>query len=284
MALPAGTPWLSLRVGSLLCISNPIVQSWPGGRQAQEISPYYVPFKRELEGAGYKVVTPGEDNLFDQNAGSADYEVAAVITYAHFDGCVMNGAYFTDRGSVRGNGSMTVDWQIYSPLKKQVVAHFGTSGTAMLANGATGGVPRLITEAFASNARELASNASFRAAMSAPRAFTEGFQVPGQQSKIALDGSLKASTRPIADAVGSVVTIMTGTGSGSGILVSDDGYILTNAHVVGDDKEVRVRWSDGIEALAQVERVAKVRDVAIIKTNARDRRPLAIKRGAVSPG
>ena len=97
-------------------------------------------------------------------------------------------------------------------------------------------------------------------------------------------GSLKAGPRTIADAVGSVVTLMTGIGSGSGVLVSDDGYILTNAHVVGDERNVRVRWSDGIETLAQVVRVAKDRDVAIIKTNPRDRTPLAIKRGAVTPG
>ena len=60
--------------------------------------------------------------------------------------------------------------------------------------------------------------------------------------------------------------------------------MLTDAHVVGDEKTVRVRWSDGIEALAQVVRVAKDRDVAIVKAGARDRVPLAIKRGAVTPG
>lgn len=77
---------------------------------------------------------------------------------------------------------------------------------------------------------------------------------------------------------------MNGVGGGSGILVSEDGYILTNRHVVGDDTEVRVRWSDGIEALAKVVRVANTRDVAIVKTNPRDWAPLAIKRGAVTPG
>ena len=143
---------------------------------------------------------------------------------------------------------------------------------------------RLITDSFADNARELAASADFRAALSAPKAFTAGFQMPGQQSKIALSGSLKAGPRKIADAVGSVVTILTGTGSGSGVLLSSDGDILTDAHVVGDEKNVRVRWSDGIEGLATVERVAKNRDVAIIKTNPRDRVPLAIKRGPVSPG
>ena len=139
--------------------------------------------------------------------------------------------------------------------------------------------------AFAANVRELASNAEFRAALTAPKTLaSNGAVLPGQQSKIVLSGSLKAPKQPIADAVGSVVTLLTGTGSGSGVLVSDDGYVLTNAHVVGDDKEIRVRWSDGIETLAQVVRVAKDRDVALVKTSARDRAPLAIKRGAVTPG
>jgi S1-C subfamily serine protease len=105
-----------------------------------------------------------------------------------------------------------------------------------------------------------------------------------QNGPIALSGSLKAAKRPVADAVGSVVTLMTGSGSGSGDLISDDGCIITNAHVVGDEKEIRVRWSDGIETVAQVIRVAKDRDVALVKTNPRDRSPLPLKRGAVTPG
>lgn len=94
---------------------------------------------------------------------------------------------------------------------------------------------------------------------------------------------MKAGSRKIADAVVDVVTIMNSVGSGSGILVSDDGFVLTNAHVVGDDKNVRVRWSDGIEGIGEVIRVSKNRDVALVKTNPRDRSPLALKRGAVTP-
>jgi serine protease Do len=179
---------------------------------------------------------------------------------------------------------MKVDWQVYSPIKKQVVARITTTGSARLDDSVQGGLRRLVMASFADNAREVASNADFRAALSALKAFTAGFQMPGQQSKIALPGSLKAGPRKIADAAGNVVTILTGTGSGSGVLLSSDGYILTDAHVVGDDKNVRVRWFDGLETLATVERVSKNRDVAIIKTNARDRTPLAIKRGAVMPG
>jgi serine protease Do len=283
MALPAGAPWLSLKFG-LFCIDDPITKTWAGGREAQKLPPYLVPFKTELERAGYKAITPGEDDLFDPEAASSDYVVAAVITDAQIEGCVSEGGLFTDSGSVRGNGSMKIDWQLYSRLRKQVVARVSTSGRSKLDKSVPGGVTRLITESFASNVHELAANPDFRAALSAPKAFTKGFLSPGQQSKIALPGSLKAPTRHIDDAVGSVVMLFTGSGSGSGILVSEDGYILTNAHVVGDDKAIRVRWSDRIETLAQVVRVAKDRDVAIIKTNPRDRTPLAIKRGAVTPG
>jgi serine protease Do len=142
----------------------------------------------------------------------------------------------------------------------------------------------LITGAFANNARDLASNADFRAATSGAKPPADSVVTPSKQDKIALAGSLKAAKRPIADMVGSVVTVLTGSGSGSGDLVSNDGYMITNAHVVGDEKNVRVRWSDGIETVAEVVRVVKTRDVAIIKTNARDREPLAIKRGPVTPG
>lgn len=284
MALPAGAPWLSLHIDSVLCIYNPVNRSWPGGRVAQAVSPYLVPFKEEMQRAGYKAITAGEDNLFDTEAGSADYEIAAVITDAHFEGCMSHGEYFTESGSVRGNGSMKIDWQLYSPIKKQIVARVSTNGTAKLDKSVQGGVQRLITEAFAGNVRELSANADFRAAMSAPKALAKGFVAPGQQSKIELAGSPSAAKRPVGDEVASVVTVLTGSGSGSGDLVSNDGYVVTNAHVVGDEKQVRVRWSDGIETVAEVVRVAKDRDVALIKTNPRDRDPLPIKRGAVTSG
>jgi serine protease Do len=282
-ALPAGAPWLAVTISSF-CWGTGRVSTWPGGRVPQALPPYSASFKAELDHAGYKVITPGEDNLFDANAGSADYEAAAVITDEHIQGCAGHNDDDTPTNVAKGDSTMKIDWQIYSPIKKQIVAHASTAGTAHLDKRTPGGLQQLVMAAFAENARELAQNADFRAAMGASKPLTAGFQMPGQQSKLVLSGSLKAGSRKVADAVGSVVTIMNEEGSGSGILVSDDGYVLTNAHVVGDDKNVRVRWSDGLEGLAQVIRVSKNRDVAIIKTDARDRTPLALKRGAVTPG
>jgi serine protease Do len=294
MALPAGTPWLGIRTG-LFCNIAPFDKTWDGSRQAQDLPPYADAFKTALEAAGFKVVTPGETNLFEESAEGADYEAAAVIKDARIDVCLRRSSPLTRLGDAlsgeahslneaKGEGSMTIDWQVYSRLKKQVVARISTQGHAKLDDSVPGGTQRLIVQSFADNARALAQNADFRAAMNAPKAFTAGFQMPGQQSPIVLSGSLQAGPHKIADATGSVVTILDSTGSGSGFLVSTDGYVLTDAHVVGDDKTVRVRWSDGLVTLATVKRVSKNRDVAIIKTNPRDRAPLALKRGPVTPG
>ena len=42
----------------------------------------------------------------------------------------------------------------------------------------------------------------------------------------------------------SVVSVRTGEGSGTGFLVDSDGTIVTNAHVVGDNSQVQVRFTD----------------------------------------
>ncbi len=61
-------------------------------------------------------------------------------------------------------------------------------------------------------------------------------------------------------------------GVGSGFIISSDGYILTNAHVVSDDEggttELSVRLADGREFAARVVGVDKRTDVAVVKIDA----------------
>ncbi len=57
-------------------------------------------------------------------------------------------------------------------------------------------------------------------------------------------------------------------GVGSGFIVSADGYVLTNAHVVADATEVTVRLTDNREFKAKVEGVDKRTDVALLKIDA----------------
>lgn len=281
--LPPGAPWLSVAKYSMGCFGTTENRAWTSGREKEALGPYAAAFKDELQHAGYKVVT-ATDDLFASEPATADYEVAALITRERIKGCVADQSFFTNKGDSKGTAAMQIEWQVWSPIRKQVVAKVTTQGKATLDRLTSGGLQQMAVRAFAVNVRALVQDAAFRTAITAPRATAKDLEPSGQQSPISLSGSLKARPRKIADATGDVVTVLSSLGSGSGVLVSDDGYMLTNAHVVGDDKQVRVRWPDGIETIASVERVAKTRDIAIIKTSARDRSPLAIKRGPVTPG
>ena len=57
-------------------------------------------------------------------------------------------------------------------------------------------------------------------------------------------------------------------GAGSGFIVSPDGYILTNTHVVANAAEVTVRLTDRREFPAKVIGADERTDVAVIKINA----------------
>jgi len=59
-------------------------------------------------------------------------------------------------------------------------------------------------------------------------------------------------------------------GLGSGVIISRDGYIVTNNHVVDGAKQVTVTLSDGRELTARVVGRDPQTDVAVIKVNAKD--------------
>lgn len=65
-------------------------------------------------------------------------------------------------------------------------------------------------------------------------------------------------------------------GVGSGFFVSDDGFILTNNHVVVDATDIYVTLTDGREFKAKVIGTDERTDVALIKIEAKDMVPLVI--------
>ena len=59
-----------------------------------------------------------------------------------------------------------------------------------------------------------------------------------------------------------------GQGLGSGFFISADGYLLTNAHVVGEAKKVKVKLTDRREFEGKVVGLDKATDVALVKVDA----------------
>ncbi len=58
------------------------------------------------------------------------------------------------------------------------------------------------------------------------------------------------------------------SGSGSGVVIDPDGYIITNNHVIGDVTEIEVRFSDKSKLIAQVVGKDLDTDIALLKVTA----------------
>ncbi|WP_344091687.1 S1C family serine protease, partial [Nocardiopsis composta] len=101
------------------------------------------------------------------------------------------------------------------------------------------------------------------------------YLAPGQSGSISslADGNQASSVSTgsvskVAEKVlPSVVSIETGSGSGSGVVIGSDGQILTNAHVVSGarDGAVQVRFNDGSSAEARILGTDAVSDIAVLQ-------------------
>ena len=63
------------------------------------------------------------------------------------------------------------------------------------------------------------------------------------------------------------VTTATGGGTGTGIIMTDNGYIATNHHVIEDGERIKVTFYDGSYALADIVGSSEMDDLAVIKVN-----------------
>ncbi len=84
------------------------------------------------------------------------------------------------------------------------------------------------------------------------------------------DKSSKADDNVVAVFRSAVVYITSSSGSGSGFIVTSDGYIFTNAHVTGNEIQVNVRLYSGMEYAADVVAIDPATDLAILKIPATD--------------
>lgn len=63
-------------------------------------------------------------------------------------------------------------------------------------------------------------------------------------------------------------------GRGSGMVITEDGYILTNSHVLEDAGDIRVKFKDGREFTGTIRGVDEQSDIAVVKIEASDLSPI----------
>jgi SpoVK/Ycf46/Vps4 family AAA+-type ATPase len=83
--------------------------------------------------------------------------------------------------------------------------------------------------------------------------------------------ALPLATSPLSEGTSAlqaaVVTVKLDDGHGSGFFISREGYLLTNHHVVKDNKFVTVKLTSGRQLPGEVLRSNKARDIALVKVN-----------------
>lgn len=284
--MEAGTPYVTLLAGRDCKPSR--TASWNGGAADQKLPAYLDPFRDALQGAGYKI-EGDSSNLFEGVSGdttAAEFSVGALITGLEIHACVVAAAGATPASVSRASEGMAVEWQVFSRLSRQVVARIDTSADYVLPDGPSeGSAARMAAGAFKANAVKLAASEDFRRAVMGRAAASGQLVRPvAGLAPIGLPGEAQAPIRPVNASAAAVAVVFAGDGEGSGFLVSRDGYVLTDAHVVGGAQDVRLRWADGREELGSVVRVARERDVALIKTDAQGRAPLPLRRDTPGVG
>jgi S1-C subfamily serine protease len=275
----APTQWGSLS-GGIFCLPTGNL-TFKAGELNVKTTGFIDAYNAEVKKAGYKV--PGEsDNLFENQSNTSEYAVAGTIKSADAHFCRPYIGY-GNVSTTKGHATLSIEWQIYSYIEKRVIAKINTTGSFEQKSTQPGGIESILNQAFAQNVDQLVASPEFRKAANGPITETTASVKPEAQPTLAYLPPI-ASPSTIADAVSGVVVVFAGETQGSAFLISRDGYFLTNAHVVGDARFVKIHWSDGVEGLGEVVRVSKGRDVALVKSDPRGRRPLLMAVGAGRPG
>ena len=213
----------------------------------------------ELVKANYPVVGD-PDALFPDEFGRADLMIAGRITELKANYC-----HPLDDDEIRGETSVTIEWQIYDTTTRRQLHKVVTRGDSQLDTAIPLGKHVLFYNAVAEATRSLLADKPFHAIVAEDKNSPTMTPVEAVFRLYSRPPRTEPVARNMAEVQAATVTVLSGGGHGSGFFISADGFLLTNAHVVGDAKFVRVRLATGRELAAEVFVVNRVRDVALVK-------------------
>jgi len=249
-------------------------------------------FEEGMAAAGFDVASSRSTLFEEEGATRARYVFGVRLSDLAVELCETESLIWgIPRGST-GELSLAADWEVFSTLERRVVYRTTTRGYARRREPSLFASGLLLQEAFAAAVTNLAGDEGLRtllrdAAAASPRLFG------GAAAGGAGAGAVMLPDVPLfrgdltnhAEAVRSaVVLIRLDEGHGSGFLVRPDGLVMTNAHVVAEAEQVRVRLHDGRVRVGTVLRRDRVRDVALVQIPGDGYPMLPIRTAAVAVG
>jgi len=244
-----------------------------GGAYSLDDPAYIDRLRTEMASAGYTLVGDPNALFKDRDQSKAELLVGGVLADIKADLCIPSETAIFRLGG--GTAEVLIDWQLYDALNRRVVYQRQIRGTSKI-ESSKNGEERVLIEAYASAVRLLLADRNFYELVVGeppPGAATVATAAPlapvAPSAPATLISRLPLSQRAFQDQAveirGNVATIFAGAGQGSGFFVSDR-HVITNAHVVGAAKFVKVRLITGREILGDVLTADEARDVALIQT------------------
>jgi len=250
-------------------VMGPILQQQP--RSQDRSSEWNDTFFRVMNGHGFRV-TGDPSQLFDtKREDGGDLQFGLSITEMDMD--VRALCDFTGRHMVgiRGKARVTVEWQVFDPVRRQVILRQRNQGKFETTEAISPDQKLLMQLAFADATNQLAVSPDLRKMMTerAPLPSPTARTVTEDRSRIPLRRTA-LSQQPIDTQIdrlrSATVLIEVGNGGhGSGFILSEDGLMVTNKHVVGGQRFVRVRLVSGRTVVGEVLRSHDLRDVALVQ-------------------
>jgi serine protease Do len=233
--------------------------------------------ERHLKNFGYNII---EEDLFQTSTSAkARFQVGGIVTkfFANYKYTGGGGCF----GPSSSLGSCKIDldaeFQLYDSVKDKVVFRMTKSGYYENTKDIDA-IEKLIVMAYEDAFLRFMAEPDFVQTVSSKK---DSSQAPADANAPLRVGYVEngaATVMPgsISKLFAAVVTIKAGTTHGSGVIISDDGYILTAAHVVSGLITVGVELEKGEKLEGKVVRVNRNNDSAIVKVSLKNAKAIGV--------
>lgn len=232
-------------------------------------------FHRIVTGHGYRAAGAPDSLFSEQGRDDAEYLFGANIRSTRTEAVLVCDFIDAHIIGITGNSTISVEWQIFDPVNRRVVHKATVDGRYQTTATIPADPVLLVQSAFADSVNKLAADPAVRAVVSQrPQR-----DMAPQKGVVSADSRRPLARQPLSQAAidshidrlrSATVLIESGDSShGSGFIVSEDGLVITNQHVVSGQRFVRVRLVSGRSVIGEVLRRQDIRDVALVKLEGR---------------
>jgi serine protease Do len=248
---------------------GPIHQERP--RTPERSNEWNDTFYRVMNGHGFRVAGNPDQLFATAQQEEGDLKFGLILNEIKLEMRAVCDFFTEDAVGMRGEAKVAMEWQVFDPVRRQVILRQRGEGSFEATETVALDPSVILQLAFADAVNKLAVSAELRQMMTeraplpqpgAPTMVQDQPRIPVRRIPL----SQQSIDSQIDRLRGATVLIEAGASShGSGFILTEDGLMVTNKHVVGPQRFVRVRLVSGRTVVGEVIREHELRDVALVK-------------------